>query len=91
MQLTTIIALLCGTIITAHFIDILTKKLRSNKPKKLAKTVRKSWYCFFSPERLLGEESDNKISEHQDNRQEKNLEERRRAQEKQRPRLVIRP
>jgi hypothetical protein len=91
MQLTTIFALFCGTIITVHFIDILSERIRSKKRNKLSKTVRKSWYCFFSPERLLGEQRDSKVSEYQDNRQEKTREDRRRAQEEQRRRLVIRP
>ncbi len=91
MQLTTIFALLCGTIITIHFLDLLSEKIRSTKRNTHSKTVRKSWYCFFSPERLLGEQRDSKASEYQDNRQEKSQEERRRAQEEQRRRLVLRP
>jgi hypothetical protein len=91
MELTTIFALFCGTIITIHFIDTLSEKVRSKKRNKLSKTVRKSWYCFFTPERLLGEQSDSKVMEYQDNRQDKTKENRRRAQEEQRRRLVLRP
>ncbi len=90
MQLTTLFALFCGTIITVHFIHVIAEQIRSKKRKKLSNSVRKNWYCFFSPERLLGEERSSKVAESEDNRQDKVLANRRRRAEEQRRRPVLR-
>ena len=57
MQISIIFALFVGTIIIVHFLDLIAKRLRVDRKKKELPTKRKDWYCFFSPQVLLGKDS----------------------------------
>lgn len=91
MQLSTIFALFCGTVIIVRFVDAVSQRTRTKKQKNQQKSIRKDWYCFFSPERLLGEKDNSTVAKSQDNQQNKLIEDRRRRVQEQRRRLALKP
>jgi hypothetical protein len=57
MEATTYFALFVGLIAVVHFLTLIAERIRPIKRKRNVKTTRQSWYCFFSPNVLLGDNS----------------------------------
>jgi hypothetical protein len=57
MQATTVFALFIGVIAVVHFLTLIAERFRPTKRKKNIHTTRKDWYCFFSPNVLVGEDN----------------------------------
>ena len=56
MEISTIFALFVGTMVTIHFLDLIAKQIGSRRKRKETNTKRASWYCFFSPNTLIGKD-----------------------------------
>lgn len=55
MEATTFFALFIGAIAVIHFLSLIDERVRSVKRKRKVRAIRKNWYCFFSPNVLLGQ------------------------------------
>ncbi len=60
MQITTFFSISIGAIVVVHFISLIAERFRPIKRNKNVRTTRENWYCFFSPNVLLGEDNTEK-------------------------------